>query len=96
MAVKSSRGKIEPKQLAMARLVMVDGESAIDVAKRFEHTRQHVHRVVSSLFDLYAVKQLVKIPDTWTRVAVSLPPALAKQVKAMEKQALNDLLHDRK
>ena len=83
-----------PKNIEAARLVMVDGESAADVAEKFGCTRQQIHRVVSSLFDIYAVKQLVQIPETWTRVAVSLPPALAKQVKAMEKQALNDLLRD--
>lgn len=94
-AVKNLSKRVLPQNIDIARRVMVDGASINEVSAEFDKTRQHVHKQVISVYEIYARKR-VQMPDSWVRVAVSLPPAMAKQVRAMEKAAIADYLENLK
>ena len=90
-AIQHLSKRVESQNIDIARRVMVDDASINEVAAEFDKTRQHVHKQVISVYEVYA-RNRVQMPDSWCRVAVSLPPALARQVKVMEKTAIADYL----
>ena len=87
--------RVEANNIEAARKVMVDGRGVMEVAEEYGRTRQNLHRFIREMFALHT-EVMPEIPKSWVRVAVSLPPALARQVRALEKSALAELKPSRK
>ncbi len=68
--------------IEMARLVLVEGHSQSDVARKYELTRQRVSLAVKQV--LTAVEE---IPNGWVKLEIWLPPAMASKVRDMAQKA---------
>ena len=76
--------------IAIARAVLVDGESQSFAAERFGTTRQRVHGIVQR------VEAIANdVPAGWRKVECWLPPKMAHYVEMMVAKALADLKRDR-
>ena len=68
--------------VALAREVLVDGRSQVDVAKGHGITKQRVSGMVARV-----IAAAHDVPATWQRVEVWVPPELVDQVRQLEAQA---------
>ena len=73
--------------IEMARLVLVEGHSQSDVARKYELTRQRVSLAVKQV--LTAVEE---IPNGWVKLEIWLPPAMASKVRDMAQRPGNQVL----
>lgn len=70
----------------MARAILVDGESASEVGRLHDVSRQAAHRAAMKVARLFYEE--MECPDGWEVVQLKLPPALAEQVRALEREQL--------
>jgi hypothetical protein len=74
------------KNVEAARAVMVDGESARQVAQRFDRTSETIRQSCRAIWALH-----LSIPDGlppgWARIEVCLPQELIQVVRDMEESA---------
>lgn len=75
-------GRFTEETIDIARSVLVEGKSQVEVARERGLTRQRVSSMVKSV--LSAANE---VPREWERVEVWLPPALAAKVREMEATA---------
>lgn len=96
---RSGSERFEVENVEAAYAVMVKGETVVNVAKVTGQSRQNLHRVVRDLWAIFndveppsRILQREKTlrprtPRSWVRVAVTLPPDMAKSVQDLEAQA---------
>jgi hypothetical protein len=81
--------RLAPETIAIARAVLVDGESQSFVAERFGTTRQRVHGIVQRV-----EASANNVPAGWRKLELWLPPNVARYVKAVAAKALADWKRD--
>ncbi len=81
-ALRPRLGRLSLDTVALAREVLVDGRSQVDVAKGHGITKQRVSGMVARVIDAAH-----DVPATWQRVEVWVPPELVDQVRQLEAQA---------
>lgn len=104
---RSGSEKFDADNVEAAFAVMVGGESVTKAADGANCSRQNLHRVLRDLMAIFndveppsRVVQRQKAlkprtPASWVRVAVTVPPELAKAVLEMESKARAQLEHSR-
>lgn len=75
--------RFEAENIDAAYQVMVLDRPVIQVANELKKSRQNLHRVVRDIWEVHQ-EEAPKIPATWVRVAVTLPPDMARSVKELE------------
>jgi hypothetical protein len=75
----------------VARQVLVNGMPQADVARQHQLSRQRVSDIVNRFRELLADDKNV-IPVGWIRDAVTLPAAYWPRVRAIEQQAVQELV----
>jgi hypothetical protein len=80
--VQSRLGRMTLDTVRLAREVLVEGKSQVEVATANNLTRQRVSLAVNRI-----MKAASDIPADWQKVEVWLPPAMIEQVKQMEIEA---------
>ena len=78
--------RLAPETVAIARAVLVEGESQSVAAERFGTTRQRVHGIVQRV-----EAAANNVPAGWRKVECWLPPKLARYTEAIATQMLADL-----
>lgn len=100
LAQRKGSSKYTDENIDLARKIMVDGMGPNEVAEEAKKTRQSIHRIVKDLWVISAGDDPVRIkkrreteniPDDWVFITAVLPPDLAKDVRAKEKEALKKL-----
>lgn len=98
LAQRKGSRQYTDENIGLARRIMVDGVGPNEVAEEAQKSRQSLHRIVKDLWVIYAgedpariKKRRENIPDNWVFITAVLPPDLAKEVKAKEKEALKKL-----
>lgn len=76
-ALQPRLSRLAPDTIAIARAVLVEGESQSFVAERFGTTRQRVHGIVQRV-----EAAANNVPATWRKLEVWLPPKLARYIEA--------------
>jgi len=76
--------------MAIARAVLVEGESQSFAAVRFGTTRQRVHGIVRRV-----EAAANNVPTGWRKIEMWLPPRVARYVEAVAAKALADWKQDR-
>jgi hypothetical protein len=72
--------------IAIARAVLVDGESQSFAAERFGTTRQRVHGIVQRV-----EAAANNVPAGWRKVECWLPPKVARHIEMVVARTLEDL-----
>jgi hypothetical protein len=75
--------RLAPETIAIARAVLVDGESQSFAAERFGTTRQRVHGIVQRV-----EASANNVPAGWRKLELWLPPKVAGYVQAVAAKAL--------
>jgi transposase len=75
--------------IAIAKAVLVDGESQSFAAERFGTSRQRVHGIVQRV---EAVAN--NVPAGWRKVECWLPPKMARHIEMLIEKASADLMRD--
>ncbi len=70
----------------MACAILVDGESASEVGRLYNVSRQAAHRAALKVTRLFYEE--MECPDGWQIVQLKLPPELVEQVRALEREQL--------
>jgi transposase len=81
--------RLAPETIAIAKAVLVDGESQSFAAERFGTSRQRVHGIVQRV---EAVAN--NVPAGWRKVECWLPPKMARHIEMLIEKALADLMRD--
>lgn len=81
-ALRPRLGRLSLDTVELAREVLVDGRSQVEVAKGHDITKQRVSGMVARV--LAAAQD---VPVTWQRVEVWVPPELVDQVRQLEAKA---------
>ncbi len=84
-ALRPNLGRIAADTIEIAHVVLVEGVTPADVAKRYGMSRQRIHGIIQRF---RAAAQAV--PTGWRRLEVWLPPELADEVKRMAEKARAD------
>lgn len=74
------------KNIEAARSVMVDGESARQVAARFDRSSETVRQSCRAIWQAH-LSIADELPEGWMRLEVCLPQELVQVVKDMEESA---------
>lgn len=77
-------GEIAPQTVDMIYRVVVEGESAANVARTLSVSRPLVARAVNRFWRVYGA-----IPAGWQKVVCYLPPELIPAVRQLEEAARN-------
>jgi hypothetical protein len=77
--------RLAPETVAIARSVLVEGESQSVAAERFGTTRQRVHRIVRRV-----EAAANNVPAGWRKVECWLPPKWARYIEAIVAKMLAD------
>jgi len=85
-AVKKTRK--DARTIKMAKEVLVDGESASQVARTHAASRQLVANAVYLIYDIYL--ESVGAPEGWIEVKEFFPPKEAKEIQKRAKELLVD------
>lgn len=80
--------RLAPETVAIARAVLVEGESQSFAAERFGTTRQRVHGIVQRVEGAAN-----NVPAGWRKVECWLPPKVARYIEAIVAKALADWKH---
>lgn len=100
LAQRKGSSQYTDENIGLARRIMVDGVGPNEVAEEAQKSRQSLHRIVKDLWVISAGEDPARIkkrrekeniPDNWVFITAVLPPDLAKEVKAKEKEALKKL-----
>jgi hypothetical protein len=100
LAQRKGSSQYTDENIDLARKIMVDGKGPNDVAEEAKKSRQSIHRIVKDLWVISAGddparikkrRETENIPDDWVFITAVLPPDLAKDVRAKEKEALKKL-----
>ena len=75
--------RLAPETIAIARAVLVEGESQSFVAERFNTTRQRVHGIVQRV-----EAAANNVPAGWRKLELWLPPKVARCIEALAAKAL--------
>ena len=78
--------RFAPETVAIARAVLVDGESQSLVAERFGTTRQRVHGIVQRV-----EAAANNVPAGWRKIECWLPPKVARYIEMIIAKMLADL-----
>ena len=81
--------RVKPKNIELARRVLVEGESTVQLAKEAGLTP-------STLKKLTAKIRRLAVPEGWRTITVTLPEYVAQGVEQMEIQSYTDYLEDKK
>ena len=87
--------RFEEANIEAAYQIMVLDRPVVQVANEHKKSRQNMHRVVRDIWAVYQ-DDAPKIPATWRRVAVTLPPDMAKSVQELEKAEIEKLRKSKK
>jgi hypothetical protein len=77
--------RLAPETVAIARAVLVEGESQSVAAERFGTTRQRVHGILQRV-----EAAANNVPAGWRKVECWLPPKLARNTEAIAAKMLVD------
>src|SRR5271169_3416690 len=78
--------RLAPETVAIARAVLVEGESQSFAAERFGTTRQRVHGIVQRV-----EAAANNVPAGWRKIEYWLPPKVAPDIEMMVAKRLADL-----
>lgn len=96
---RSGSERFDEGNIEAAYTVMVNGETVTKAAETSGRSRQNLHRVVRDLWaifnDIEPPSRVLqrqntlkpRTPKSWVRVAVTLPPDMAKSVQDLEAKA---------
>lgn len=73
--------RIEAKNLAAVRAVLVDGRQQKEVAEEYGLSKQQLYATVQRI-----MKRAQEVPQGWVKVETWLPPAAADEVRAIERR----------
>lgn len=81
-ALRPLLGRLSLDTVKLAREVLVDGKTQVEVAKAHGLTKQRVNGMVTRV-----TAASHDVPATWRRVEVWVPPELVDQVRQVEAKA---------
>jgi hypothetical protein len=84
----ANKTKLAQRSKDAARLVLVEGMRAIDVARQLDMKRQHVQESVQRIEAAYL--RAHGVPDGWECMTVCVPAEKAGDVREIELQARRD------
>lgn len=81
--------RMKPRNIELARRVLVGGESAVRLANEAGMTPSTLKKLVTKI-------RRLAVPEGWRTITVTLPENVAQGVEQMEIQAYTDYLEDKK
>ena len=78
---------MEPATLAIARAVLVDGTTQVEVAAQIGASRAWVSEAVAKFLKCVEDAERLSVPKGWMLDTVSLPRDLWPQVRKLEREA---------
>nr|WP_015062361.1 TrfB-related DNA-binding protein [Acetobacter pasteurianus]AFK89011.1 hypothetical protein [Acetobacter pasteurianus] len=73
--------RIEEKNLAAVRAVLVDGRPKKEVAEKYGLSKQQLYATVKRI-----TKRAQEVPSGWIKIETWLPPAAVEEVRTIERR----------
>lgn len=81
--------RVKPRNIELARRILVDGESAIQVAEEAGLSPTTLKKLVTKI-------RRLAVPEGWRTITVTLPESVAQGVEQMEIQSYSEFLENEK